>query len=57
MQSPRVSEAFRLGDDPLGLEFCAGLAATERGTVIISAGIGDNKAELIECSVPIDERG
>jgi len=50
--APWVSEPFRLGDDELGLEFCAGLAIGSSDTVVLSTGIADDRAELIECRVP-----
>ena len=52
-----ISNPFRLGDDPLGLEFCAGLAATSSGTLVMSTGIADQSAELIEFRPPTDWRG
>lgn len=48
----RVSEPFRLGDDELGLEFCAGLAVGPSDTVVLSTGIADDRAELIVCRMP-----
>ena len=50
--APWVSEPFRLGDDELGLEFCAGLAIGSSDTLVLSTGIADDRAELIECRVP-----
>lgn len=50
--APWVSEPFRLGDDELGLEFCAGLAIGSPDTLVLSTGIADDRAELIECRVP-----
>ena len=47
-----VSEPFRLGDDELGLEFCAGIAIAGADTVILSTGIADSRAELIVCHLP-----
>ncbi|NDA79149.1 MAG: hypothetical protein EBY07_15530, partial [Actinobacteria bacterium] len=56
LTSPMVSEPFRLGDDELGLEFCAGLTLGANDTVILSTGIADNRAELIECRLPDEWR-
>ena len=49
----RISGPFRLGDDKFGLEFCAGLVISEsRQQLILSAGLGDSRAELIVMSIP-----
>jgi predicted GH43/DUF377 family glycosyl hydrolase len=48
-----VSEPFRLGDDEFGLEFCAGLVVLDdEKRLVLSVGIGDSRAELIEMAVP-----
>jgi len=52
LEKPRISEPFRLGDDELGLEFCAGLAVGPAGTLILSTGVADSRAELIEVRPP-----
>ncbi len=49
----QVTDPFRLGDDPYGLEFCAGLVVSRDGErLILSVGIGDERAEVIEMTVP-----
>jgi predicted GH43/DUF377 family glycosyl hydrolase len=49
----QVSEPFRLGDDEFGLEFCAGLAVLgSEERLLLSVGIGDCRAELIELKIP-----
>ena len=49
----QVTDSFRLGDDPYGLEFCAGLVVSRDGErLILSVGIGDERAEVIEMTVP-----
>ena len=49
-----ITGPFRLGDDPHGLEFCAGLAISRDGKrLVLSVGIGDERAEVIEMSAPI----
>jgi len=48
-----VSVPFRLGDDEFGLEFCAGLVVLDNEKrLVLSVGIGDSRAELIEMAVP-----
>jgi predicted GH43/DUF377 family glycosyl hydrolase len=48
-----VSEPFRLGDDEFGLEFCAGLVVLDDDKrLVLSVGIGDSRAELIEMTIP-----
>jgi hypothetical protein len=48
-----VSEPFRLGDDEFGLEFCAGLVVLDdEKRLVLSVGIGDSRAELIEMAIP-----
>jgi hypothetical protein len=48
-----VSDPFRLGDDEFGLEFCAGLVVLdEEKRLVLSVGIGDSRAELIEMALP-----
>jgi hypothetical protein len=51
-----ISEPFRLGDDELGLEFCAGLATGPSDSVVLSTGIADDRAELIVCRPPREWR-
>jgi hypothetical protein len=49
----QVTDPFRLGNDPYGLEFCAGLVASrDSERLILSVGIGDERAEVIEMTVP-----
>jgi len=49
-----VSAPFRLGDDDFGLEFCAGLVVLEDGgRLLLSVGVGDSRAELVELSAPV----
>jgi hypothetical protein len=48
-----ITGPFRLGDDPHGLEFCAGLAISRDGErLMLSVGVGDERAEVIEMSAP-----
>jgi hypothetical protein len=48
-----VSDPFRLGDDEFGLEFCAGVVVLdEEKRLVLSVGIGDSRAELIEMAIP-----
>lgn len=49
----KISEAFRLANDENGLEFCAGLALSERPNhLVMSYGVGDRSAEVVEFQIP-----
>jgi hypothetical protein len=49
----KISEAFRLANDENGLEFCAGLALSTRPNhLVMSYGVGDRSAEVVEFQIP-----
>ena len=49
----KISEAFRLANDENGLEFCAGLASSARPNhLVMSYGVGDRSAEVVEFQIP-----
>ena len=49
----KISEAFRLANDENGLEFCAGLALSARPNhLVMSYGVGDRSAEVVEFQIP-----
>jgi hypothetical protein len=49
----RISESFHLANDENGLEFCAGLALSTRPNhLVMSYGVGDRSAEVVEFQIP-----
>ena len=49
----KVSEPFHLANDENGLEFCAGLALSALPNhLVMSYGVGDRSAEVVEFQVP-----
>jgi predicted GH43/DUF377 family glycosyl hydrolase len=49
----KISEAFHLANDKNGLEFCAGLAPSVRPNhLVMSYGVGDRSAEVVEFQIP-----
>jgi hypothetical protein len=49
----KISEPFHLANDENGLEFCAGLALSALPNhLVMSYGIGDKSAEVVEFQVP-----
>ena len=51
----KISEAFHLASDETGLEFCAGLALSRRPNhLVMSYGVGDRSAEIVEFQIPVE---
>ena len=51
--SSEISEPFHLAHDETGLEFCAGLALSTRPNhLVMSYGVGDRSAEVVEFQIP-----
>ena len=51
----KISEAFHLASDETGLEFCAGLALSRRPNhLVMSYGVGDQSAEIVEFQIPVE---
>lgn len=51
--SSEISEPFHLAHDETGLEFCAGLAlGTRQNHLVMSYGVGDRSAEVVEFQIP-----